>query len=397
MFTFTDSSDLPLNVNREDLQKSKIMTIISRKLTRKALDMLRDLARRESEDLEDDEDEGENSENEGDGDDDDNDNDTSKDKQLYTQFWDEFGKSIKLGILEDTRNRKRLLDLLRFPSAHSTDNPISLEKYIENMKDGQKYIYYIAAGNADEAENSPFMERFRAKNYDVLYFIDNLDEYLNLQEYDDIPFQSITKEDVELDGKKMKDFLKSKEEEFSELRTWLKDLYGNKVSKVQISNTLSESPMAISTGKYGYSANMERIAKAQAFGAQQHQMRATKILQLNYRHPIIIELRKRVEDGDTDTDTLEGQRLSDYANILLDSALIKSGFEIETDDQTEYDERIQRIIRNSLEISQDAQLEPEPEFANEIDEDNEDEDDDEDEDEDEEFDDELDDTDKEEL
>ena len=239
------------------------------------------------------------------------------------------------------------------------------------------------------------MERFRGKGYDVLYFVDNLDEYLNLQEYDDVLFQSISKEDVELDGKKMKDFLSSKEEEFSELRTWLKDLYGNKVSKVQISNTLAESPMAISTGKYGYSANMERIAKAQAFGGQ-YPMRATKILQLNYRHPIIIELRKRVEDGDTDSETLEGQRLSDYANILLDSALIKSGFEIETDDQTEYDERIQRIIRRSLEISEDAQLEPEPAFANDIDDDDEDEEEDDD---DEEYDemDELDDDDKEEL
>ena len=125
-----DPADIPLNVNRDDLQKSKIMTIISRKLTRKALDMLRDLARREEEDLEDDDDEEESDSEDGDDED-----SESKDKELYSQFWGEFGKSIKLGILEDTRNRKRLLDLLRFPSAQSPNTPISLEKYIENMKD----------------------------------------------------------------------------------------------------------------------------------------------------------------------------------------------------------------------------------------------------------------------
>jgi len=178
--------------------------------------------------------------------------------EQYLEFWKEFGKSIKLGVLEDQRNRKKLLELLRFSSSKSPDSFISLKKYVDHMKDGQKYIYYLAASSLDEAENSPFMERFRNKDIEVLYFIDNLDEYMNLNEYDDYEFQSITKEGVELDGKQMKDYLQTKEEEYNDLKTWLKDLYGMKISKVTISPTLSESPMAIVTAKYGYSAHMEK-------------------------------------------------------------------------------------------------------------------------------------------
>jgi len=229
------------------------------------------------------------------------------------------------------------------------------------MKDGQKYIYYLAASSLDEAENSPFMERFRNKDIEVLYFIDNLDEYMNLNEYDDYEFQSITKEGVELDGKQMKDYLQTKEEEYNDLKTWLKDLYGMKISKVTISPTLSESPMAIVTAKYGYSAHMEKIAKAQAFGGTAP-MRATKILQINYRHPIIKELKDRISNGEQND---EGLR--DYANLLLDTAFIKSGFEIEPDEQTEFAKRVERIIRGGLKLSLDAQFDPEPEFAKDLD------------------------------
>jgi len=334
------------------------MTLISRKLTRKVLDLLRNLARGTGGDDEDEDESSEDTEKPKK----DTEKGENKSNEKYLKFWKEFGKALKLGVLEDTRNKKRIIELLRFITTRSPDTPISLRDYIDNMKPGQKFIYYISAGSVDEAENSPFLERFRNKGYEVLYFTDNLDEFMNLQDYDDIPFQSITKENVELDGQKMKDFLKQKEEDFTDLKTWLKDVYGSKVSKVQISSTLEGTPMAIATASYGTSARMEKIGRAQAFGNQQaYPMRATKVLQLNYRHPVIIEMKNRVNDGD-DTD-----QLKDLARLLLDMALVKSGFEIEPDDQTEFGQRISRIVQKGLNVAEDAKLEPEPEFASESD------------------------------
>jgi len=272
-------------------------------------------------------------------------------------------------VLEDQKNRKRLLELLRFQSSLSPQTPISLNKYIERMKPNQKNIYYISGQSLDDVESSPFMERIRRQGYEVLYFIDNLDEYLNLQEYEDYPFQSITKEGLELDNKKMKEYLNQKEEEFEPLKkTWLKDIYGPKISRIQVSSTLEESPMAIGTAKHGYSAQMERISKAQAFGSA-HAMKATKILQLNYRHPVIIELKQRVEDGEGEDGV--SSPLADYANLLFDMALIQSGFGIDHEDQNEFAQRVTRITRFSLKIPNDATLLTEPGFANEVDKDDE--------------------------
>jgi heat shock protein beta len=350
-----DSNDLPLNVNREDLQKNKIMSLISRKLTRKALDMIGSLAG---------EDEDTSTEGAEEGSAEEGKETTKKEKKesdKYESFWKEFGKSIKLGVLEDQRNKKKLLELLRFSTSKSPNTPISLKKYVENMKDGQKYIYYLSAASLDEAENSPFMERFRSKDIEVLYFVDNLDEYMNLADYDDYQIQSITKEGVELDGKQMKEYLQQKEEEFNELKEWLKNLYGVKISKVTISPTLSETPMAIVTAKHGYSAHMEKIAKAQAFGASMP-MRATKILQINYRHPVIKELKERIANGESNDDNLK-----DYANLLLDTAFLKSGFDIEPDEQTEFAKRVERLIKNGLKLPLDAAFDPEPEFAKGLD------------------------------
>jgi len=239
-----------------------------------------------------------------------------------------------------------------------------LNQYIERMKPNQKYIYHISGHSLDEVENSPFMERIRRKGYEVLYFIDNLDEYLNIQEYEDYPFQSIAKEGLELDNKKMKEYLKEKEEEFEPLKKWLKEIYGPKVSRIQISSTLEESPMAIGTAKHGYTAQMERISKAQAFGSS-HAMKATKILQLNYRHPIIIELKQRIEDGEGEDGA--SSPLADYANLLFDMALIQSGFGIDNEDQNDFAQRIVRVTRSILKISTDTTLLKEPDFVNEVD------------------------------
>lgn len=356
-----DSNDLPLNVNREDLQKSKVMTVISRKLTRKVLDMLRKMAQMDEPD--EDEEDGELEEP------------VDKEEEAavqskYLHFWSEYGKSIKLGCLEDQRNRKRLYDLLRFPSSKAAEvSPISLTSYIRNMQPGQKHIYYISGASIEEVEKSPFLERFQQRDWEVLYFIDNLDEYLNLQEYDEVPFQSITKDGVDMNGQRMKQFLEDKEKEFEDLKTWLKEIYGRRVSRIQLSSTLQRTPMAVATAKYGASAHMDKITRSQAFGAGQGGMRATKILQLNYRHPIIIELQNRIENGQGE----ENQELVDISNMLLDVALIQSGFDIDSEEQLEFGERVHRIVGSGLDVGSDAQLEDVPEFYDEIDEDDEDE------------------------
>merc|ERR1712217_31333 len=279
----------------------------------------------------------------------------------------------------DQRNKKRLMDLLRFPTSKSPDVPMSLAQYVSRMADGQKHIYYISGPSIEEVEASPFMERLKARDWEVLYFVDNLDEYLNLQDYDDYAFQAINKEGTDFDGEKMQDFIKGKDEEFEDLKVWLKEVYGSRVSKVVVSSSLADSPMAIGTAKYGYSAYMERLTKTQAFGGGGG-IKATKILQINYRHPVMIDLKNRIEDGEGD----ENSELEDFVNLLLDVALLKSGFEMGTEDQQPLAERVERIVRSALKVPLDAPLEAEPDYANEVDEPEEEDDEDEDEDEEEE-------------
>merc|ERR1711879_417633 len=196
-----DSNDLPLNVNREQLQKNKIMKVISKKVTRKALDMLKKMAQEEEDDDEDEDEDDEDSEKEEDKDEDEDEDDEDEDdkavdeESTYSKFYKEFGRSVKLGVIEDTKNKKKLLKLLRFNSMNSPDKLISLEGYVDAMPDNQKHIYYISAANMEEAKMSPFLERCKSKNFDALYFVENLDEYINLSDYEDYTVMSVTKED----------------------------------------------------------------------------------------------------------------------------------------------------------------------------------------------------------
>jgi len=386
-----DSNDLPLNVNREQLQKNKIMKVISKKLTRKALDMMHKMAELEEGDDED-EDEDEFEELEGDAkekdeeeeDEDEGEDDDEDTPSLYSEFWSEFGMSVKLGVIEDTKNRKKLMQLLRFKSTRSPDKPISLQSYVDNMPDNQKNIYYISAGSMEEAKASPFMERVRAKGYEVLYFVDNLDEYLNLADYEDFPLQSVTKEGLDLgDGTSAAEWLTEKEEDFKSFTDWLKNLYGSKVQKVALSMRLEESPMIIATTKHGQSANMLRILSGQTMTTNTRQ-NAQKVVEVNFRHPVIKNLKQRVEELEEDE---EDKQLEDAANMLYDVALVNSGFMMTPEETTLFSERLQNMVRKGLEISDDAEVEPLPEFAE--DEEEEEEDDDEDDEEEEEEEEEL--------
>merc|ERR1719361_2659573 len=358
------------------------MKVISKKLTRKALDLLRKLAEDEDEDDEDEE---------GDKEEEEKSEEDEEDKpKKYSEFWKEFGKSIKLGVIEDSKNRKKLLNLLRFPTTAS-EEPISLQTYVDRMKDGQENIYFISAASMEEAKESPFLEKVTKKGYEVVFFIDNLDEYMNLNEYDDFTLQAITKEGLDLnEGRAAKKYMEEKEEEFEDLTEWLKDVYGDKVTKVTLSNRLEETPMIIVTTKYGYSANMERIARGQAFGSKSP-TKASKILEVNFRHPVIIGLKDKIEE--------DAEAAKDLAQLLFDSALLQSGFIIEADAIQAFASRVDRIARSGLGVEEDAEVESMPEFPDDEEDDDEDDDDDDDEDEDDEDldDDEDDDNDKDEL
>merc|ERR1719379_2255307 len=383
-----DSNDFPLNVNREQLQKNKVMKVISKKLTRKGLDLLRKMAEAE-EGSDDDEDEDEFDDEDEEEAEEEEEKAEEEKPMKYSAFWKEFGKSVKLGVIEDSKNRKKLLNLLRFPTTASA-TPVSLQSYVDRMKDGQENIYFISAASLDEARDSPFLEQVTKKGFEVVFFVDNLDEYMNLNEFDDFTLQAITKEGLDLnEGRGAKKYMEEKEEEFEDLTEWLKELYGDKVTKVTLSNRLEETPMIIVTTKYGYSANMERIARGQAFGTK-NPTKASKILEVNFRHPVIQGLKDKVE---SDTDAAK-----DLAQLLFDSALLQSGFIIEADAITTFATRVDRIVRAGLGVDADAEVEPMPEFADDEDEDDEDyDDDDEDDEDDEDLDDEDESEDKDEL
>jgi len=400
-----DSNDLPLNVNREQLQKNKIMKVISKKLTRKALDMMHKMAEADEDDEDEDEDEdefadleetddedkkesegdedkkeGEDDEDEKEGEDDDDEEDTPS---LYSEFWDEFGMSVKLGVIEDTKNRKKLMQLLRFKSTRSPEKPISLQSYVSNMPDNQKNIYYISAGSMDEAKESPFMERVLQKGFEVLYFVDNVDEYLNLADYEDYPLQSVTKEGLDLgEGQAAKDWLSDREEEFKSFIDWLKNLYEPKVTKVALSMRLEDTPMIIPTTKHGQTANMARIMSGQTM-SKGGRASAMKVVEINFRHPVIKKLKEKVDALEEDE---EDKLLEDYANMLYDVALVNSGFMMTPEETTLFSERLQKMVRSGLEVSEDAEVEALPEFAEDEEEEEEDEDEDDEEEEEEEVD-----------
>merc|ERR1719433_437530 len=347
------------------------MKVISKKLTRKGLDLLRKMAEEEEGTDDDDDEDDLDDEDEEEAESEEEPEEEGEKPMKYSAFWKEFGKSVKLGVIEDSKNRKKLLNLLRFPSTASED-PVSLQSYVDRMKDGQDNIYYISAATVDEAKESPFLEQVTKRGFEVLFFVDNLDEYMNLNEFDDYALQAITKEGLDLnEGSAAKKYMEDKEEEFEDLTEWLKDVYGDKVTKVTLSNRLEETPMIIVTTKYGYSANMERIARGQAFGSK-NPTKASKILEVNFRHPVIVGLKDKIED---DTDAAK-----DLAMLLFDSALLQSGFIIEADSIGTFASRVDRIVRQGLGVDEDAEVEALPDFPD--DEDDDDDDDEEDDDED---------------
>ncbi|ERN13378.1 hypothetical protein AMTRI_Chr09g21410 [Amborella trichopoda] len=341
-----DSDTLPLNVSREMLQQHSSLKTIKKKLIRKALDMIRRIA-------DEDPDEAEDKEKT------DGKLDTEK-KGQYAKFWNEFGKSIKLGIIEDATNRNRLAKLLRFESTKSGGKLASLDQYISRMKPGQKDIFYITGSSKEQLEKSPFLERLTKKNYEVIFFTDPVDEYLMqyLMDYEDKKFQNISKEGLKM-GKDSK--IKETKESFKELTNWWKDvLSSDNVDSVKISNRLDNTPCVVVTSKYGWSANMERIMQSQTLSDANKQayMRGKRVLEINPRHPIIKELRERVAVDPQD------ENVKETAKLMYQTALMESGFMLS--EPKEFASSIYNSVKSSLKISPDATVEEEDDAEEEI-------------------------------
>ncbi|XP_031261550.1 endoplasmin homolog [Pistacia vera] len=337
-----DSDTLPLNVSREMLQQHNSLKTIKKKLIRKALDMIRKIAEEDPDESTDkDKKDVEKS------------SDDDEKKGQYTKFWNEFGKSIKLGIIEDAANRNRLAKLLRFESTKSDGKLTSLDQYISRMKSGQKDIFYITGTNKEQLEKSPFLEGLKKKNYEVIFFTDPVDEYLMqyLMDYEDKKFQNVSKEGLKL-GKDSKD--KELKESFKELTKWWKGtLASENVDDVKISNRLADTPCVVVTSKYGWSANMERIMQSQTLSdaSKQAYMRGKRVLEINPRHPIIKELRERV------VKSAEDESVKQTAHLIYQTALMESGFLLS--DPKDFASRIYSSVKSSLNISPEAGVEEE--------------------------------------
>ena len=355
-----DSDDLPLNVSREQLSQDKVLKVMGKKIVRKAIEMIKKLA--EEGEVKEAEEKSEQTEQTTEATTEQTETTTEEDNANYIELWEQFGKSLKIGVIEDSANRNKLARLLRYKSSLSEGKWTSLEHYVERMKDWQKQIYYVSGDSVEKVESSMFLDAFKKRGVEVLYFTEPIDEYVaqNLREYSGKSLQDITKEGVEFGDEKerAKKLQKEYESRFEVLTSWMKELLGDKVDKVEVTTTLETAPAVLSTSKYGYSATMERIMKSQALQNPEKAkyMKAHKIMMLNPRHPIIANLKNLVEeDGESDV-------ARDLANLLYDSSLMNSGFMIE--EPNEFATRLYTLMKESLQLDS-LELEPEIELPEE--------------------------------
>merc|ERR1711879_143922 len=338
-----DSEDLPLNISRESLQQNKILKLIQKNVVKKALEMFAELA---------------------------------ENKEDYKTFYEQFHKNIKLGIHEDSKNRKKISELLRYSSTKTGDKDmVSLKEYVERMKEDQKAIYYITGESKAAVEASPFLEALKKRDLEVLYLVDPIDEYAvqQLREYDGKKLMCVTKEGLDLalteDEKKQQEDDKAA---FEGLCKKMKEILGDKVEKVIVSDRMVESPCSLVTGEYGWSANMERIMKAQALrdNSMQSYMMSKKTMEINPSHPIVSTLKERFTTDPSD------KTIKDLVWLLFEPSLLTSGFSLQ--EPVKFAGRIHKLIKLGLAIfDDDEDDDDDDEDLPEADEDDDDDDDDE--------------------
>ena len=275
----------------------------------------------------------------------------TEDEENYKKFYEQFSKNIKLGINEDSTNRTKLADLLRYYTSTSGDTQSSLKDYVSRMKENQKSIFYVTGESREVVDKSAFVERVKSRGFEVLYMTEPIDEYSvqQLKEYDGKTLVSVTKEGLELpeDEEEKKKFEEAKAK-FENLCKVIKDILDKKVEKVTVSNRLTSSPCVIVTSQHGWSANMERIMKAQALrdSSTMGYMAAKKHLEINPEHPIIRALNEKASADPND------RSLKDLVFLMYETSLLTSGFSI--DEPNTHAERIFRMVSLGLGIDDDV-------------------------------------------